>query len=98
VDAAVTILNLPLITGLLFVIGLVALYVEFSAPGIGMGGLIAGLCFAIFFWSRFLGGTAGWLEVILFLAGVAFLAVELFVLPGLAWLAFPDSCSFWSAF
>ena len=47
-----------------------------------MGGLISGLCFALFFWSRFLGGTAGWLEVILVLSGVAFLAVELFVLPG----------------
>lgn len=82
VDTAVTILNWPLVTGLLFVIGLVALYIEFSAPGLGLGGLIAGLCFALFFWSRFLGGTAGWLEVILFVAGVVFLAVEVFVLPG----------------
>lgn len=82
VDTAVYVLNLPIVTGLLFVIGLVALYVEFSAPGIGMGILMAGLCFAIFFWSRFLGGTAGWLELVLFLAGLAFLGVELFVLPG----------------
>ncbi|NQU19836.1 MAG: peptidase [Candidatus Nealsonbacteria bacterium] len=82
VDTAVYILNLWPVTGLLFVIGLVALYIEFSAPGIGLGGLVAGLCFSLFFWSRFLGGTAGWLEVVLFLAGVAFLAVELFVLPG----------------
>jgi membrane-bound serine protease (ClpP class) len=82
VDTAVTVLNFPLVTGLLFVVGLIALYIEFSAPGIGMGGLIAGLCFALFFWSRFLGGTAGWLEVILFMAGIAFLAMELFVIPG----------------
>jgi membrane-bound serine protease (ClpP class) len=47
-----------------------------------MGGLVALLCFMVFFWSRFLGGTAGWLEVVLFLAGMAFLAVELFLLPG----------------
>jgi membrane-bound serine protease (ClpP class) len=82
VDTAVYILNLPIVTGLLFVIGLIALYVELSAPGISVGGLIAGLCFALFFWSRFLGGTSGWLEIILFLSGVIFLAVELFVLPG----------------
>ena len=82
VDTAVTILNIPFVTGLLFLIGLIALFVEFSAPGIGLGGLVAGLCFAIFFWSRFLGGTAGWLEVILFATGIIFLAVELFVLPG----------------
>jgi membrane-bound serine protease (ClpP class) len=82
VDTAVYYLNSPWITGLLFVVGLVALYIELSAPGIGVGGLTAGLCFAIFFWSRFLGGTADMLDVILFAAGVAFLLVEIFVLPG----------------
>ena len=82
VDVAVYILNYPFITGLLFVIGLVALYVEFSMPGVGMGILTAGLCFALFFWSRFLGGTADWLELVLFVSGLAFLAVEVFVLPG----------------
>lgn len=82
VDTAVMILNAPLITGLLIVIGLIALYVEFTLPGTFVGGLIAGLCFALFFWSRFLGGTSGWLELILFLAGISFLAMELFVIPG----------------
>jgi membrane-bound serine protease (ClpP class) len=83
VDTAVLVLNHPLITGLIFVIGLVALYVEFSFPGTFVGGLIAGLCFAIFFWSRFLGGTAGWLEVILFIGGLTFICMELFVIPGI---------------
>lgn len=81
-DTVVHFLNLPLVTGLLVVVGLVALYVEFSAPGIGIGGLLFGLCTLLFFWSRFLGGTSGWLEVILFVAGLMFLAVELFVIPG----------------
>jgi membrane-bound serine protease (ClpP class) len=82
VDTAVMILNAPLVTGLIIVIGLVALYVEFSLPGTFIGGMVAGLCFALFFWSRFLGGTAGWLELILFVAGLAFLGMELFVIPG----------------
>lgn len=82
VDLTVFILNSWFVTGLLVVIGMIALYVEFSMPGVGVGILVAGLCFSIFFWSRFLGGTAGWLEVILFLAGLTFLAVELFVFPG----------------
>ncbi len=82
VDTAVLVLNHPLMTGLIFVIGLVALYVEFSFPGTFIGALVAGLCFAIFFWSRFLGGTAGWLEVILFIAGLTFIGMELFVIPG----------------
>ena len=82
VDTAVYILNSAWVTGLLFVVGLVALYIEFGTPGIGLGGLVSLLCFALFFWSRFLGGTAEVLEVVLFLTGVTFLAVELFVLPG----------------
>ena len=82
IDTAVTILNAPLITGILFVAGLIALYVEFSAPGLGAGGLVAALCFTVFFWSRFLGGTAGWLEVLLFFLGVVFILVEIFVIPG----------------
>ena len=82
VDTLVTILNFPFVTFLLFIVGLIFLYVEMAAPGIGIGGLVSGLCFGLFFWSRFLGGTAGWLEVVLFLFGVVFLLVELFVLPG----------------
>ncbi len=82
IDTAVLVLNHPLVTGLLFVVGLIALYVEFASPGIGLGGLIALVCFVVFFWSRFLGGTAEWLEVILFGAGVVLLLVEVFVIPG----------------
>lgn len=82
IDTAVYVLNLRVVTAGLLVVGLVALYIELSSPGIGAGGLIAGLCFALFFWSRFLGGTAGWLEILLFAAGLGFLAVELFILPG----------------
>ena len=75
-------LSNPIITGLLVIVGLIALYVELSAPGIGAGGLIAGLCAILFFWSRFMGGTSGWLEVILFGAGLTFLLMEIFVIPG----------------
>ncbi len=81
-DSLVHFFNNPFITGLLVLIGLIALYLELNAPGMGAGGLIAGLCATLFFWSRFLGGTAGWLEVLLFAAGVAFLLMEIFVIPG----------------
>ena len=57
-------------------------WTRFATLRLGIGGLLSGLCFALFFWSRFLGGTAGWLEVILFLAGVIFVAMEFFVIPG----------------
>ena len=82
IDTTILVLNSPWITGLLLVVGLVALLVELSAPGLGVGGLVSLLCFGLFFWSRFLGGTAGWLEVVLFLCGLAFIAAEVFVFPG----------------
>ena len=81
-DSTVYFLNLPLVTGLLILIGLIAFYFEMSAPGLGAGGLISGLCALLFFWSKFLGGTSGWLEVILFLAGLIFLFTEVFIIPG----------------
>jgi membrane-bound serine protease (ClpP class) len=81
-ELVIRVLNNPFITGVLFVLGLIALYIELSAPGISVGGAIAALCFSLFFWSRMLGGTAGWLELILFFAGVGFLLMEVFVIPG----------------
>ena len=83
VDTTVIVLNYEWVTILLLIIGVIAACIELMAPGVGVGALVAGLCFGLFFWSRFFGGTAGWLEVLLFLAGVSFLAMEIFVIPGL---------------
>ncbi len=82
IDTLVFILNSGFVTFLLLVIGMVALVIELGAPGLGIGGLTSLLCFGLFFWSRFLGGTAGWLEVTLFAVGLAFIAAEMFVIPG----------------
>lgn len=82
VDTAILILNSGVVTFLLLVIGMVALVIELGAPGIGIGGLTSLLCFGLFFWSRFLGGTAGWLEVTLFVLGILFIGLEIFVIPG----------------
>ncbi|TVP96117.1 MAG: peptidase [Planctomycetaceae bacterium] len=81
-DTLIVILNDNWVTWLLLVIGLIALVIELGAPGIGVGGLISILCFGLFFWSRFLGGTSGWFEVILFLIGIAFIGLEILVIPG----------------
>ena len=55
---------------------------EAMAPGHGVGGLLAAACFLLLFWSHYLGGTAGWLQVVLFFSGLACIAVEIFLLPG----------------
>ena len=72
----------PHFTGMLLLIGFLAMYVELQSPGVGIGGFAASVCFVLFFWSHYLGGTAGWLEVMLFVAGVSFMLLEVFVLPG----------------
>jgi membrane-bound ClpP family serine protease len=40
------------------------------------------VAFIVYFWSQHLHGTSGWLEVMLFLAGLFCVAAEIFVLPG----------------
>jgi membrane-bound serine protease (ClpP class) len=82
VDTLVAVLNFPLISGALLVLGLISLYAEFMMPGVGIFGVLSALCFSLFFWATFLGGTADWLEVILFLGGLACIATEIFILPG----------------
>jgi membrane-bound ClpP family serine protease len=67
---------------LLLVIGFVGLYLEIHSPGVGIGAFVAIVCFILFFWSRYLGGTAGWLEVVLFVVGLSCILLEIFVIPG----------------
>ena len=81
-DFLIEALASPGVAVLLLVIGWRGLYIELHAPGIGIGGFVAAVCFLLFFWSRYLGGTAGWLEVLLFVAGVCCLLLEVFVIPG----------------
>lgn len=72
----------PEVAGALLFIGWFALMFELMSPGVGIPGFLASVCFLLFFWSSILHGTAGWLEVLLFVAGVVFVLVEIFVLPG----------------
>ncbi len=75
-------LSSPGLAIVLLVIGFVGIYVELHAPGVGAGAFVAALAFMLFFWSNFLHGTAGWLEVLLFVGGLLFLLIEMLILPG----------------
>ena len=72
----------PRLAGLLLFVGWFALMIELSTPGVGVPGFISAVCFILYFWSQFLHGTAGWLEILLFVAGVVFVGIELLVVPG----------------
>ncbi len=82
VDRTTYLLNRPWLTGLLLFVALIALYIELAAPGISVAGLTSLACFGVFFWSHALGGTSGWLEVLIFVLGVICVVVEIFLLPG----------------
>jgi len=75
-------LNRPEVHMLLLMIGFMALYMELHTPGVGAGGFVAAVSFVLYFWAAHLGGTAGWLEVLLFALGVLCVLMEIFVFPG----------------
>jgi membrane-bound serine protease (ClpP class) len=72
----------PGLAWLLLLVGMAGLYIELKTPGIGFGGFVSMVAFIIYFWSQYLHGTSGWLEVLLFLAGIICVLAEIFVLPG----------------
>jgi membrane-bound serine protease (ClpP class) len=81
-DRLLTALASPELAWLLLLIGGAGLYIELKTPGVGFGGFVSMVAFIIYFWSQHLHGTSGWLEVMLFLAGLVCVAAEIFVLPG----------------
>lgn len=81
VDQLVFVLNRPEMTVLLLVLAISLLYLELHFSTTLMG-LMSVVCFALFFWSKVLGGTAGSLEIMLFVLGLVALGVEAFLVPG----------------
>ena len=75
-------LNSPAVMGVLVMLALLGVYIEFNTPGIGLPGLVAVICFAIIIGSKYLVGLANWVEVALFAIGILLLMIEIFVLPG----------------
>ncbi|MDR3197748.1 MAG: hypothetical protein LBU34_07745 [Planctomycetaceae bacterium] len=81
-DQLVQSLSSPGMSMIILMIVFLAVSIEAQTPGVGIGAFIAAVGIVLFFWLHFLGGTAGWLEVCLFLAGVVCVLLEIFVLPG----------------
>src|SRR3954467_11761258 len=62
---------------LLLLLGIICAYLEFKMPGVSMPGILAAICFALFFAGHYLAGLAGWEVVALFVLGVVFVLVEI---------------------
>ena len=72
----------PEFSVILLMAGFAGIYIEMRTPGVGIGAFVGSVAMLLFFWSQYLHGTAGWLEVLLFAAGISFVLMEIFVLPG----------------
>lgn len=81
VDSLVFVLNTTPMKIFLLMVALGALYLE-AHFFTGLLSIISATSFTLFFWAAFLGGTAGWLEIVLFLLGVILILMEVFVIPG----------------
>jgi len=78
----------PQFAALLLFIAWFALMFEFMTPTITGAGFVSAVCFLLYFWAQFLHGTAGWLEILLFVAGLTGVLLEVFVLPGVGIFGF----------
>ncbi|MCB9882479.1 MAG: hypothetical protein H6834_11875 [Planctomycetes bacterium] len=67
---------------LIFLAACVLAYVEFKIPGFGLPGIGSIVCFSLLFLREYLGGMAEIPEILLFFAGAALIAVEIFLFPG----------------
>ena len=64
---------------LLLLGGMIGLYLEFKIPGAGLPGILAAVCFALFFLGHYFAGLAGWEVVGLFVVGVCLVLAEIFI-------------------
>jgi membrane-bound serine protease (ClpP class) len=73
----------PVVAMFLVVIGITCLILELKMPGVGVPGVIAAVCFVLFFWSQTqMNGEMTILAVLLFLLGLVMIGIEVFLIPG----------------
>jgi membrane-bound ClpP family serine protease len=73
----------PWTSVVLVMLGITCLILELKMPGVVLPGVVAAVCFVLFFWSHSqLNGQITWLAILLFVLGLLLIALEIFVLPG----------------
>ncbi len=71
---------------LLLLLGLGGIYLEVKNPGFGFYGIMALVCFGVFFLGNYIVELANYLELLLLIAGLGLLFVEVFVVPGFGFI------------
>ena len=72
----------PVVAPFLLSLGFLGLIIEIKTPSVGLAGAAGLLSLSLFFGSHLILGLAGWEDLLVFGAGVLFLAVEVMVIPG----------------
>lgn len=82
-DQIADFLRTPFVRFLLVMVGITCLILEFKIPGATAPGVIAAVCFVLFFWAQsHLSGQIIILAILLFLLGLILIGIEVFVTPG----------------
>lgn len=76
------------VSTVLLAAGLLGLWLEFKSPGASLPGVLGTVAFLLLFFGSHLAGLAEIPEILLFLAGIALIAVEVFLFPGVGVFAF----------
>jgi membrane-bound ClpP family serine protease len=73
----------PVTAVFLIMIGIACLILELKVPGVGLPGVIAAICFVLYFWAQSqLTGQITTLAILLFILGLILIGLEIFLLPG----------------
>jgi membrane-bound serine protease (ClpP class) len=75
-------LRRPVTRIFLVMIGVICLMLELKMPGVSVPGVIAAVCFILFFWSHSQSAGLDLLGVLLFILGLVLIGLEIFVFPG----------------
>jgi membrane-bound ClpP family serine protease len=76
-------LRYPLVSIVLIMVGVTGLILELKMPGVSFPGIVAALCFVLYFWAQSqLAGQIIMLAILLFVLGLILIVLEIFVIPG----------------
>jgi membrane-bound ClpP family serine protease len=82
-DSLADFLRDPMTSVVLVMLGVTCLILELKMPGVTFPGVVAAICFVLFFWSHSqLNGQITMLALLLFVLGLILIGLEVFVLPG----------------
>ena len=70
------------VTTVLLIAGVLGFWLEFKSPGVSLPGILGTIAFLLLFFGSHLAGLAEIPEILLFVVGLALIAVEVFLLPG----------------